>query len=86
MSTLKGRILSVTMVVMAILGLVYLLVPKTEIQEQAVNTGPALPEGCVVIQRMPQALFVRCVVKGNWVYLATLTSRGVTMGQPVRLL
>lgn len=45
-----------------------------------------LPEGCTLLYKTPQAYFVRCVVKGNWVYLATITARGVTMGQPVRLL
>lgn|GEM_PF-5700351 len=78
----RGRSLKVISVMIVAAALAYAYWPK--VKEVFQYSGIPLPEGCAVIQRMPQAIFIRCVVKGNWVYLATLTSRGVTMGQPVR--
>lgn len=56
-----------------------------KVSEEIAPEGMVLPEGCKEIYRMKNAVFVRCIVKGNWTYLATITTRGVTMGAPVKI-
>lgn len=72
-------------ILIALVILVVLMPVRTAMEAPASPQRMALPSGCTEIHRTPKAVFVSCVVQGRVVYLATLTTKGVTIGAPMKL-